>query len=78
MKTVNYFDYLDALDSLRAGIDQRIDIFNMRTDNIIQLGVNFSTLGTIKPEKAIDYAQEIQRAAKLVADFPLNGYQITY
>lgn len=78
MKTVNYYDYLDALDALRAGIDRRIEIRNMRTDNIIEMGVNFCALGAIKPADAIKYAQNIQRAAELAADFPLNGYRITY
>lgn len=78
MKTVNYFDYQDALDAVNAGLADGIQIQNIRFDDTIQMGINFASIGTVKPEDAISYAQKIQRAAQLAADFPLNGYQITY
>lgn len=78
MKTVNYFDYQDSLDAVNAGLADGIQIQNLSFDDTIQMGVNFSALGTVKPEDAAAYANEIQRATKLAADFPLNGYQIVY
>lgn len=77
MKTVNYLDYQRALDALRARLDSRVDIQDIGSGTI-QLGVNFCAVFILKPADAIAYAQEIQRAAQLAADFPLNGYRVTY
>lgn len=77
MKTVNYLDYQRALDALSAGIDRRVEILDMGSGTI-QLGVNFCAVPTLKPADAIAYAQEIQRAAQLAANFPLNGYRVIY
>lgn len=77
MKTVNYLDYQLVRDTLSANLDSRVSILDIGPDTI-QMGVCFCADFVLKPEDAIAYAQEIQRAAQLAANFPLNGYRVIY
>lgn len=78
MNIVSYKKYQAALCEARAGIDKHILLVNLGRDDTIQMGVNFAALGDVNPGEAIAYAQSIQRAAQIAAEFPLNGCRITY
>lgn len=75
-KFITYAEYQELLRETCAMLDRRMWVVNIGHDDTIQMGVNFSAIGDATPEDAIAYAQEIQRAAQLAADFPLNGCRI--
>ena len=75
-KLVTYTEYQRVLRETCAMLDRRTWVVNIGHDDTIQMGVNFSAIGDATPEDAIAYAQEIQRAAQLAADFPLKGCRI--
>lgn len=45
---------------------------------VVQLGVNWSAIGTVSPEKALAYGQALVKASEVCKDFFYNGYEITY
>lgn len=75
-KLVTYAEYQRVLHETCAGLDSRMWVVNIGHNDTVQMGVNFSAIGDVTPEDAIAYAQEIQRAAQLAANFPLNGCRI--
>lgn len=75
-KFITYAEYQRVLRDTCAMLDRRMWVVNIGNNDTIQMGVNFSAIGDATPEDAIAYAREIQRAAQLAADFPLNGCRI--
>lgn len=78
MKAVPYKEYLKAVSEAQNGLDRHVLLVNLNSNDIIRMGVNFFSLGDMRPLDALNYALEIQKAAKVAADFPFNGYKITY
>lgn len=78
MKTVLYRDFVKAVADAQLNLDKHVMLVNLNSHDIVQMGVNFFSLGNVRPLDALNYAAEIRKAAKVAADFPLNGYQITY
>ena len=56
---------------LRIGYEEELG-----TD--VGVEVNWSTAGAQTPDKAIEFANELLKAAKLAKNFRYNGYEATY
>lgn len=78
MKTVLYRDFVKAVTDAQSGLGKHIMLVNLNQNDIVQMGVNFFSLGDMRPLDALGYANEIRKAAKVADDFPLNGCQIVY
>lgn len=84
MKTVDYREYLKALKALRTELRIQtggchVEVFELNTDEQpVQLGVNWSSIGTVDTDSAKDFAAAIANAASLVEDFEYNGYMVEY
>ena len=79
--TVSRRDFLVALDKVRheSGLSGAVEIYELSSlDEAIRLGVNWPAKGTVPPEEAAKFAEEITRAAAAAAAFPYNGYVIDY
>ena len=47
-------------------------------DGAVHLGVSWPSIGTVPPEEAKKFAEEVARAAAAAAAFPYNGYVYTF
>lgn len=45
---------------------------------VVQLGVNWSAIGTVSPEKAEAFGKALVDASEVCKNFKYNGYEITY
>lgn len=82
-KTVSHRTYYMALLKLQSELDpeRRIAIYDMGSsfgNEPIQLGVNWSAIGTVPASEAVEFAQQLMAAAKAAEDFEYNGYVVTY
>ncbi len=82
MKKVSYRVYLLALEKLQAelGYNRRISVFDMGGSfgQPVQLGVNWSAIGTVPASEAVDFARRLTAAAEAAAGFEFNGYQLAF
>lgn len=56
------------------------EVFELRPspDGAVHLGVSWPSIGTVPPEEAKKFAEEVTRAAAAAAAFPYNGYVYTF
>ena len=81
MKKVTYRDYCKATDALWARFGPDVEIYDMGATldrPEIQMGVNWSALGTVPAEEAVEFAAGLLKAAWAAKEFKYNGYQIDY
>ena len=84
MKTVPYRTFQKALTDLQrdvsASSDRRIEVYeiNQFSDEPIQLGVNWSAIGTVPAAEAQEFAQKLMNAAVAAENFKYNGYTIDW
>lgn len=82
MKKVSYRVYSLALSKLQAalGDDRRISVYDMggSCGQPVQLGVNWSAIGTVPASEAVDFARRLTAAAEAAAGFEFNGYHLTF
>lgn len=82
MKTVSYRTYQQALKELRYEVspDRDIEVYEMNGfgDDRIQLGINWSAIGTVSADETRKFAQKLMDAANAVENFKYNGYTVTY
>ena len=84
MKTINDFCYEIAIDALREEIDRnresnvKIEVFRISSfgSGIIELGINWSCVGTVSVEETQAFANDLARATRLVRSCPLNGMKL--
>lgn len=80
--TVFFEDFLAALRKVQDEnrIHGNVEIFELRPspDGAVHLGVNWPSIGTVPPEEAKKFAEEVARAAAAAAAFPYNGYVYTF
>lgn len=82
LKKVNYDDYKRELERVReelrkeiGGLDVQIQEISY-TSKVVELGVNWSGLGTVNVEEAANFTEHIQKAMELVTSFKYNGMEI--
>lgn len=79
---VFFEDFLAALRKVQDEnrIHGNVEVFELRPspDGAVHLGVCWPSIGTVPPEEAAKFAEEITRAAAAAAAFPYNGYVIDY
>lgn len=59
---------------------ETVDIYD-KTDfngNEVKLGVNWSSIGSVTPEKAIEFANNLKVIAEMAESFKYNGWQVVY
>ena len=81
MKTISYLCKDAALEAIREEInDDRIKVYDMsfRACEGIKLGVNWSAIGTVSAEEAVEFAAALTRAAEIVSNHPMNGAKVVY
>lgn len=81
MKTISYFCKDLALEAIREEInDDRIRIYDTSflAREGIKLGVNWSAIGTVSAEEAVEFAAALTRAADIAANHPMNGARVVY
>ena len=82
MKTVDYRTFRQALKALQYEVspDRHIEICDMSDgyEAPIQIGINWSALGTLPVSDAREFAEKLLEAATAAEDFKHNGYTITY
>lgn len=80
MKKISYKEYDKTLREVQKSAGDKIDLYDMggSFDRPISIGVNWSAIGTVTPDKALAFAEDIAKAAKLAQEFPYNGYMIEY
>lgn len=78
-------DVRGALAALRKVQDENrihgnVEVFELRPspDGAVHLGVSWPSIGTVPPEEAKKFAEEVARAAAAAAAFPYNGYVYTF
>jgi hypothetical protein len=80
-KKVSYLDFDQALRELQEKFgERRIQISEIYEGfgAPIHLGVNWSAIGTVSAEEAVEFAGKLTAAAEAAANFKYNGYVITY
>ena len=86
-KTVNYREYRRELSELQRKYERRgnngshIEIFELGDaleNSSIQLGINWSAIGTVSPEEAEEFAHTLLEAAEDCRNFKYNGYVIDW
>ena len=83
-KTVKFYDFQKALIEMQASNGFReagIEFYQMEGfvgENPIEIGVNWGAIGTMTPEKTIEFAQKLVEAAEVAKSFIYNGYIIDY
>lgn len=79
---VFFEDFLAALRKMQDEnrIHGNVEVFELRPspDGAVHLGVSWPSIGTVPPEEAKKFAEEVARAADAAAAFPYNGYVIDY
>lgn len=80
VKKVSYQEYNKALCEVQKSVGDRVDIYDMGGSfgMPVSLGVNWSAIGTVTSDEALTFAEDVAKAAKLVQEFPYNGYMIEY
>lgn len=80
MKTISNFCRMVSLELIADEINSdRIEVYELPSrDGVIQLGVNWSAIGTVKPEEAVAFAEKLARAAEIAANHPMNGCKVVY
>ena len=84
IKTVSYGEYKRELYKLQEkyeGYDSRISIFesnNAYEGSIIQVSVNWSSIGAASVEKARKFAHTLSEALEDCGNFKYNGYVIDW
>ena len=75
---VFFEDFLAALRKVQDEnrIHGNVEVFELRPspDGAVHLGVSWPSIGTVPPEEAKKFAEEVARAAA----FPYNGYVYTF
>ena len=82
LKKVSFEDYRKELDRVREKLRQEIGGLDVQiqeisyTSNVVDLGVNWSALGTVNTEEAVNFTKHIQKAVELVNNFKYIGMEI--
>lgn len=82
LKKVNYDDYKRELERVREELRQEIGGLDVQiqeisyTSKVVELGVNWSGLGTVNVEEAVNFTKHIQKAVELVNNFKYIGMEI--
>lgn len=80
-KTVRYKDFCEALSKLDEKYGSHFITFYSERDReskTVRLLVNWSAIGSVSAEQALDYARWIEEAAKDAENFEYNGCRIIY
>ena len=79
MKTVTHYDLCEAINEMNHRYEG-VQFYNMAgiLDRTVSLGVNWSAIGTVSPEKAEAFAEKLKAAAQEAKNFKYNGYTIVY
>lgn len=86
MKTITYREYMEMINELNTyanevlvkyGLDERSiqvtnNAFGMETK--VNLGVNWSAIGSVEPSKAMDFAKALQEISAVV-EFKMKEYE---
>ena len=84
IKTVNYKEYRRELSKLQRKYEKgnsHVEVFAMDRiyeDSGIQVGVNWSAIGTASPEETEEFAHALLKAAEDCRNFKYNGYVIDW
>lgn len=80
VKKVSYKEYDKALREAQKNVGDQVDLYEMGVsfERPVCIGVNWSAIGTVTPDEALAFAEDIAKAAKLAQEFPYNGYMIEY
>lgn len=92
MKTINYRDYRDELDTLNEEVRRISDngskcwsslgsIINVKSemgDDPIEVGINWCACGDVSLDRAEMFAKEMKQVLQLARNFKYNGYRIVY
>ena len=84
MKTVPYRTFQKALTDIQRDViensDRRIEVYEMNqfSGEPIQLGVNWSAIGTVPASEAREFAQKLMNAAVAAENFLYNGCTIDW
>ena len=87
IKTVSYEEYSRELSKLQRKYERRgnsrphVEIFDMGSiceSSPIQVGVNWSAIGTASPEETEEFAHALLKAAEDCRNFKYNGYVIDW
>ena len=87
IKTVSYKEYRRELFELQRKYERlgnnrpHIEIFDMGSiyeSSPIQVGVNWSAIGTASPEETEEFAHALLKAAEDSRNFKYNGYVIDW
>ena len=82
-KKISYGEFNKALDELKDKIDDYglgIEVFcaSFIMDHPIEIGVNWSCMGTVPADKAEEYGRKLIEAAEAAKAFKYNGYMIDW
>ena len=86
MKTITYREYMEMIRGLNTyanevlvkyGLDERtIEIMdnNFGMETKVNLGVNWASIGSVEPSKAMDFAKALQEISTVV-EFKMKEYE---
>ena len=78
METISNFCRDIAFEHINNEInDKRIHVYNKKCYTI-ELGVNWSAIGTVSPEETVEFAVNLIKAAEIIRNHPMNGARIVY
>ncbi|WP_294794955.1 hypothetical protein [uncultured Fenollaria sp.] len=84
LKKVNYDDYKRELERVREELRQEIGGLDVQiqeisyTSKVVELGVNWSSIGASKIDETAKFIVEMQKAMELVKNFKYNGCEIEF
>lgn len=79
MKTISAFCWERYICDLAEEFGTSVRIYNTRLGGeSIELGVNWSSVGTVSAEEAQRFADQLTKAAAIAASSPVNGARIVY
>lgn len=89
MATITYTEYTKYLNELHEHIEQkvgadwarRIQVYEMHHSSpreAIELGVNWSAIGTVSTDEAREFQNALGAVIREVETFPFNGYKVVF
>lgn len=79
MQKVKYREFIKAMRELQSHVAHGICVYEMNLpEQPVKLGINWPAIGTVSPEEAASFANNILEVSRLISEFIYNGYEVEY
>ena len=79
MKTISSFCWHHLRETWEEELGRYVHIYEENFSNEpIKLGVNWSAIGTVSADEAVEFAAKLTKAAEIAKNHPVNGATVVY